>query len=146
MTDDVTVKPVADQPALLLERKGERVLVIADLHLGWEVTLAHQGIHVPSQVPRLLEKLRKILEETHPKLLVLLGDVKHAVSKVELEEWKYVPEFFDKLVEIIPEVEVVPSPTPRRCVQGPVRVSNHPAGMGESKKRWEQALGGSPET
>jgi len=108
VSDDVTVKPVADQPALLLEHKGERVLVIADLHLGWEVTLAHQGIHVPSQVPRLLEKLRKILDETHPKLLVLLGDVKHAVSKVELEEWKYVPEFFDKLVEIIPEVEVVP--------------------------------------
>jgi len=108
VAEDVTVKPVADQPALLLERKGERVLVIADLHLGWEVTLAHQGIHVPSQVPRLLEKLRKILAETHPKLLVLLGDVKHAVSKVELEEWKYVPEFFDKLVEIIPDVEIVP--------------------------------------
>ena len=108
VADDVTVRPVADQPALLLQHKGERVLVIADLHLGWEVTLAHQGIHVPSQVPRLLDKLRKILAETHPKLLVLLGDVKHAVSKVELEEWKYVPEFFDSLVEIIPDVEVVP--------------------------------------
>lgn len=106
--DELTVKPVADQPALLLDRKGERVLVISDLHLGWEVTLAHQGIHVPSQVPRLLEKLRKIIAETNPKVLILLGDVKHAVSKVELEEWKYVPEFFDKLVEIIPEVEVVP--------------------------------------
>src|SRR2546428_12945208 len=108
VTDNVTVKPVADQPALLLERKGERVLVIADLHLGWEVTLAHQGIHVPSQVPRLLEKLRKILAENDPKVLVLLGDVKDAVSKVELEEWKDVPEFFDSLVEIIPDVEVVP--------------------------------------
>jgi putative SbcD/Mre11-related phosphoesterase len=108
VADDVTVKPVANQPALLLERRNERILVISDLHLGWEVTLAHQGIHVPSQVPRLLEKLRKILDETHPKLLILLGDVKHAVSKVELEEWKYVPEFFDRLVEIIPNVEVVP--------------------------------------
>ena len=108
MEDLVTVKPVADQPALLLDRKGERILVISDLHLGWEVTLAHQGIHVPSQVPRLLEKLRKIITDTKPKGLILLGDVKHAVSKVELEEWKYVPEFFDELVEIIPEVEVVP--------------------------------------
>src|SRR5207245_6670638 len=91
-----------------MEKDGERVLVVADLHLGWEVTLAHQGIHVPSQVPRLLEKLRKILAETHPKLLVLLGDVKHAASKVELAEWQYVPEFLDSLVEIIPDVEVVP--------------------------------------
>ena len=59
MSETTIVKPVADQPALLLEREAERVLVVADLHLGWEVSLSHQGIHVPSQVPRLLEKLRK---------------------------------------------------------------------------------------
>ncbi len=108
MAGEVSVKPVADQPALLVEVSGKRAIVIADLHLGWEVTLARQGIHVPSQVPRLLEKLRKILEDTRPDLLILLGDVKHTVSKVEFEEWKFVPEFFDKLVEIIPSVEVVP--------------------------------------
>ncbi len=108
MSENVIVKPVADHPALLLEKQGERVLVVADLHLGWEVSLSHQGIHIPSQVPRLLDKLRKIINETHPQQLVLLGDVKHAVAKVELEEWKYVPEFFDGLVEIIPNVQVVP--------------------------------------
>lgn len=108
MADNITVKPVADQPALLLERERERALVVADLHLGWEVTLARQGIHVPSQVPRLLSKLQKILDETQPQQLILLGDIKHAVAKVELEEWKYVPEFFDKLVEIIQNVLVVP--------------------------------------
>ncbi len=99
---------MVDQPALLLEKDRERVLVVADLHLGWEVTLARQGIHVPSQVPRLLAKLEKILEETNPRQLILLGDIKHAVAKVELEEWKYVPEFFDKLVELIQDVQVVP--------------------------------------
>lgn len=108
MSEQTTVKPVADQSALLVERPGERVLVISDLHLGWEVSLSHQGIHVPSQVPRLLEKLRKIIADTQPAKLILLGDVKHAVAKVELEEWKYVPEFFDGLVEIIPEVQVIP--------------------------------------
>ncbi len=105
---DVLVKSVTGQPALLLEKSGDRVLVIADLHLGWEVTLAKQGIHVPSQVPRLLDKLQKILWETAAHKLVLLGDVKHAVSKVELEEWRYVPEFFESLVKIVPEVHVVP--------------------------------------
>ncbi len=108
MSNTTTVKPVADQSALLLERPDERVLVISDLHLGWEVSLSHQGIHVPSQVPRLLEKLRKIIADTQPAKLILLGDVKHAVAKVELEEWKYVPEFFDGLVEMIPDVQVIP--------------------------------------
>ncbi len=102
------MKPVADQPALLLENGTERVLVIADLHLGWEVTLARQGIHVPSQVPRLTEKLRKIIQDARPQQLILLGDVKHAVAKVELEEWKYVPEFFEGLVEIIQNIQVIP--------------------------------------
>jgi putative SbcD/Mre11-related phosphoesterase len=108
LAENVTVKPVADQPALLLEKGGERFLVIADLHLGWEVTLARQGIHVPSQVPRLMDKLRKIIEETQPASLVLLGDIKHAVAKVELEEWKYVPEFFEGLVDLIADIQVVP--------------------------------------
>ena len=108
MSETTTVKPVANQPALLLEKKTERVLVVADLHLGWEVSLSHQGIHVPSQVPRLLDKLRKIVNDVQPQQLILLGDVKHAVSKVELEEWKYVPEFFEGLIEIIPNVQVVP--------------------------------------
>ena len=108
MSDSTIVKPVADQAALLLEKDEERALVIADLHLGWEVSLSHQGIHVPSQVPRLLEKLRKIIDDVKPRQVILLGDVKHAVAKVELEEWKYVPEFFEGLVEIIPEVHIVP--------------------------------------
>ncbi len=108
MAGRVTAKPVADQPALLLEKDDERILVIADLHLGWEVTLARQGIHVPSQVPRHLERIRKIIHDTDCHQLVLLGDVKHAVAKVELEEWKYVPEFFEGLAEIIPTIHVVP--------------------------------------
>ena len=108
MSEETIVKPVADSAALLLERQGERVVVVADLHLGWEVSLSHQGIHVPSQVPRLLDRLRKIVNEVHPGRLILLGDVKHAVAKVEMEEWKYVPEFFEGLVEIIPDVQVVP--------------------------------------
>src|SRR5712692_1015613 len=108
MAGTIAVKPVADQPALLLERDGERAVVVADLHLGWEVTLARQGIHVPSQVPRLLDRLRRIIHDTSCQQLILLGDVKHAVAKVELEEWKYVPEFFEGLVEIIPDVQVIP--------------------------------------
>src|SRR5438552_1799402 len=48
------------------------------------------------------------LNNPHPRRLILLGDVKHAVAKVELEEWKYVPEFFESLVEMIPDVQVVP--------------------------------------
>ncbi len=94
-------------PALLLENYQDRVLVVADLHIGWEVSLAQKGIHVPSQTPRLLEKIVRIIETTAPTRIVFLGDVKHAVEKVELEEWRDVPEFFQKIGERVPDIQVV---------------------------------------
>lgn len=94
-------------PALLLKRGEERVLVVGDLHIGWEVTLAQQGIHVPSQTGRLLEKLSQVIQAANPTRLVFLGDVKHTVVGAEIEEWRDVPEFFEKVVELVPQVEII---------------------------------------
>lgn len=101
------LRPVEPYPALLLENKSERVLVVADLHIGWEVSLAQKGIHVPSQTPKLLEKIIQLINVTNPTSIVFLGDVKHTVEKVELEEWRDVPEFFQKISERVQDVQVV---------------------------------------
>lgn len=95
-------------PALLLTNGSERVLVVADLHIGWEVSLAQKGIHVPSQTPKLLEKMIQLIKATTPTSTVFLGDVKHAVQKVELEEWRDVPEFFQKISELVKDIQIVP--------------------------------------
>lgn len=100
-------KPIDSEPALLLRRGKERVVVVGDLHIGWEVTLAQQGIHVPSQTAKMLERLRKIVLERKPSKLIMLGDVKHSVSGVELEEWRDVPEFFEKLLKLVPSVQII---------------------------------------
>jgi putative SbcD/Mre11-related phosphoesterase len=100
-------RPVGSEPALLLQRGKEKVLVIGDLHIGWEVSLGQQGIHVPSQTSKMLQRLTTIIEEKHPSRLVLLGDVKHSVTGAELEEWRDVPEFFEKLIKLVPSVQVV---------------------------------------
>ena len=94
-------------PALLLENMSERVLVVADLHIGWEVSLAQKGIHVPSQTPKLLEKMIQLVKATNPSSIIFLGDVKHAVRRVELEEWRDVPEFFEKISEMVQDIQVV---------------------------------------
>jgi len=99
---------VEPYPALLLTNGSERVLVVADLHIGWEVSLAQKGIHVPSQTPKLLEKMIQLIKATTPTSIVFLGDVKHAVRKVELEEWRDVPEFFQKIGELVKDIQVVP--------------------------------------
>lgn len=101
------VKPAGSEPALLLRRGKEKVLVIGDLHIGWEVTLARQGIHVPSQTSKMLLRLKTLIEKNHVTRLVMLGDVKHSVAGTELEEWRDVPEFFEKLLKLVPIVQVI---------------------------------------
>ena len=100
-------KPIDSEPALLLRRGKERVLVLGDLHIGWEVTLAQQGIHVPSQTAKMFERLKKIILDEKPSRVVMLGDLKHSVTGAELEEWRDVPEFFEKLLKLVPSVQVI---------------------------------------
>jgi putative SbcD/Mre11-related phosphoesterase len=102
-----SLKPIGSEPALLLQRAREKVVVIGDLHIGWEVTLGQQGIHVPSQTAKMLQRLTAIVEEKRPSRLILLGDVKHSVTGTELEEWRDVPEFFERLIKLVPSVQVI---------------------------------------
>lgn len=100
--------PVRSHAATLLKRRDERVLVISDLHIGWEVALAQQGFHIPSQTPKLLERLKQLINLRKPTRIIVLGDVKHTIAKIELEEWRDVPEFFEQLGKLVPKVQVIP--------------------------------------
>jgi len=100
--------PTRPFPALLLKRKAERVLVVADLHIGWEVALAEKGIHVPSQTSKMLERMVRLVKAHRPTRLILLGDVKHTVATADWGEWQDVPDFFEALQGLVPEIQVVP--------------------------------------
>ncbi len=104
----MSIRPVQNYPALLMRKKSERVLVVADLHMGWEVLLAQKGVHVPSQMPKILDKLLRLIKACKPTRLIFLGDVKDAIAKVEMREWRDVPEFFEALEKKVPNIQVVP--------------------------------------
>jgi len=99
--------PVQPYPALLVREGAEKALVVADLHIGWEVALTEKGIHVPSQMPKILSKLLKLLKLCKPTSLLFLGDVKHTIAKVELEEWRDIPDFFENLSKKVSDIRVV---------------------------------------
>jgi len=103
----VLLSPVAPFPALLIRRGRERVLVVADLHIGWEVALTQEGIHVPSQTPKMQSKLLQVIDSTKPTGLLFLGDVKHAIARVELEEWRDIPDFFEAVSKKVDEIQVI---------------------------------------
>jgi putative SbcD/Mre11-related phosphoesterase len=101
------IQPVPPYPAIILQEKSDRALVVSDLHLGWEMLLSQRGVHVPSQTPKIRNMLLKLIKETKPTHLILLGDVKDAITKVSMEEWKDIPEFFEDIQEKVSEIQVV---------------------------------------
>jgi putative SbcD/Mre11-related phosphoesterase len=94
-------------PAALIEAEGKRIMVIADPHLGWEMSLQEKGIHVPSQSNKIAKKLVDLLAEIHPDALLILGDVKYTVMKSGMGEWQDVPQFFNELKKHVREVGIV---------------------------------------
>ncbi len=103
-----SINPIRPFPALLLEVDSKRVLIVADLHIGWEVTLTQRGVHVPSQTPKMLDKMLRLVEKTNPTEIIFLGDVKYTVSGIEIEEWRDIPHFFEAIQKKVPTIQVIP--------------------------------------
>lgn len=98
--------PVKGAPAMLLRLRGERVLIVADLHLGIESSLAGEGLSLPSQTPKVRERLMDLISVHSPDRLVMLGDVKHNVPISSWQEWRELPLLFEELSKVV-TVEVV---------------------------------------
>ena len=94
-------------PVALVKTEKTKTLLIADPHLGWEMQLQEKGIHVPSQTPKILNKLTAIITEYKPDAMVILGDVKYTVVSHEFGEWQDIPDFFTKLQSYVSNISIV---------------------------------------
>jgi putative SbcD/Mre11-related phosphoesterase len=101
------IRLLAPYPAALVRSQGSRTVVVADLHIGWEVALSQEGIHVPSQTHKLLKKLVDVVSKYKADRLLILGDVKHTVASAETLEWRDIPDFFTALGRRVNETLVV---------------------------------------
>ena len=101
------ITPLIPYPAALIKTQKTRTLVIADLHIGWEIALSQRGIYIPTQMSRLLRRLKSIISKYKPEKLLILGDVKHTVASAEIGEWHDVPEFFDELKKQIRKITII---------------------------------------
>ncbi len=71
------LKIIDSLPILFI--KDERILVIADLHLGIEAIMSQDGTYLPhNQTQDLIELVSYYLKELKPEELILNGDVKHS--------------------------------------------------------------------
>jgi hypothetical protein len=92
---------VQSHPALILE-DTIRYLVVTDLHIGFENTLAANNIYVEPTVivQETLSDLRTIIKSEKPDSLILLGDIKSGIDSISKIEWQAVPVFFEIAKEI----------------------------------------------
>jgi len=77
----------------------ERVLVIADLHIGYEEDLNKQGIMITrNQFKDTTGLLNKILKQVNPKTIVINGDLKHEFGDISSQEWRETTEILQLLL------------------------------------------------
>ncbi|MDP3699084.1 MAG: metallophosphoesterase [Nanoarchaeota archaeon] len=86
----------------------ERVLIINDLHLGYEEALHRKGVLVPRfQLEQIIGKMKIIFQKVKPAKIIINGDLKHEFGKVLRQEWKEVLEFLDFLLGNVTEVIII---------------------------------------
>jgi len=76
------IEPVPGEPAATATVEGERVVLIADYHAGYEAGLRYErGVDVPSRAPDRRERLLALCDRTAPDRLVVLGDLMHSIGE-----------------------------------------------------------------
>ncbi len=99
------MRPYIPWPALIIKGK-EKILVIGDLHLGLEASLAESGINLPSQTIRIIKNLQSILDKVKPDRLIIMGDFKHSITKITDQEWTDIPHFLNEITKKI-ELKII---------------------------------------
>lgn len=77
-----------------------KILVITDLHIGYEEMLNEQGILIPRvQFKEIIQDLEKIFKKIKEKIeeIIILGDLKHEFGKISSQEWRETKEVLDFL-------------------------------------------------
>ncbi len=73
---------------------GSRTLAIADLHIGYEGALQEDGVAFPKfQLELIKKRLSKALKKRKPSEIIIVGDLKHELSRNMPQEWDEVLDF-----------------------------------------------------
>lgn len=92
--------------ALYLTKK--QILIINDLHLGYEEVLHRKGILVPKfQINEIIATMEKILIVAKPHTIIINGDLKHEFGMVLKQEWKDVLQFLDFCAARVKEIIII---------------------------------------
>jgi len=85
---------------LALYLKKEKILILADFHIGLEESLNKQGYLIPiNQFKDIEKRLNSILKKVKPKLIIINGDIKHEFHTISETEWRNTLKILDILTK-----------------------------------------------
>ncbi len=86
----------------------EKILIINDLHLGYEEALHRKGILVPKfQLQEIIKEMNSIFRKVQPTKIIINGDLKHEFGTVLRQEWSEVLQFLDFCTKHCQEVIII---------------------------------------
>ncbi len=99
------LKIIDSLPILYIQ--DERILTIADLHLGIEAIMSEDGAYLAhNQTQELIEKVTYYLKELQPNELVLNGDVKHSFHEPTRIENRDVQRFLKAISPHVKKISI----------------------------------------
>jgi len=86
----------------------EKILIIADTHIGQEESLNKTGIMLPRFAFKdMKERLSKVLQDLEINKIIINGDLKHEFGSISNTEWKQSLELIDILKKKCKEVILI---------------------------------------
>ncbi len=98
---------VFEDRAMVVHFTEESILLLADLHLGFERELEERGVIVPSQHKSMLPRIKQLVDSHKTSTICIVGDIKHSIFPDINYNWEVIPEFMESLLEIA-KVVIVP--------------------------------------
>lgn len=99
---------ILEDRALVVKADDLRVLLIADLHLGFEHSLYEaKGIAYPAQDASMLKRISSLVEKHTIRDIHVIGDVKHSITADSRPNWQSIPDFMSALSDLC-KIHVIP--------------------------------------
>ncbi len=93
---------------LAIHIEKQNVVVLADLHLGYEESLKYEGVLVPRFLCKeIIARLTPVLNKLKPEKIVINGDFKHEFGSVMQQEWRDTLRFIDFISKHCNEIVII---------------------------------------
>jgi hypothetical protein len=93
---------------LALYLKKHKILILGDVHIGYEEALNKQGILVPRfQFSDIIKRLEKIVENLEIETVIINGDLKHEFGKISEQEWRETLKVLDFLSQHCKQIKII---------------------------------------